>query len=264
MVLDEVDALEPDTLGSGSYGFVPVRWREWPSHVRSVGHSWVVSRRSSVERSSEEELSRHRSRKAAYTAAQLARFDCDANHVIQVAGWALGGWWVEVLPARHWSALPDDGNPSREAVWSPEGCLVGVIELRGRTWMVMTSTDGKTFQMGRKVTDSTAKTRAEAVATVHRLADDGLDDPTWPARWEQARDTLGHTVRGEVMVNIDYLGSAGVRCTYPDCTTEATRKLTLQGSDIAGERDRMCCEHHTDTIAVEIMKRPQRPGRDVD
>jgi hypothetical protein len=221
----------------------------------------VVTRREFAERSSEV-LSRHRSRKAAYTAAQHARIDCDAEQVIQVAGWAMGGWWVEVLPARRRTAVPDDTDLSIEAVYSPEGVMVGAIDPQpwGRGWRIRTSTDGKTFRIARAMTDALVKTQAQAVATVHRLAEDDLNDPTWPSRWEQARTTLAHTTRGQVRVGIEFLGAAGVRCTYPHCTTEAVHKLTLEGSDTAGETPRMSCQHHTAVIMATVTNGPPPPG----
>lgn len=232
-----------------------VRFSAWSGHVRHAPWGWRLNRRDTATHSFVQ-VSAHRSGKSAYAAVQQARFTCSQDEVIDVVQWVLGGWRiVEMLPCRREHSTPDDSNPEQEAVWSPTGDVIGIIEPVGsRTWRLMLPTpDPQVFRASDASSEAVHASRDRALATAHRVAGDIIDDPDWPARWQNVTRVVRHTTRGTAGVHFEFVGSAGVGCAYPGCSVEADTKLTLEGSDVAGEAPRMCCTPHSARAALPFI-----------
>lgn len=163
-------------------------------HVGALGRPFVVALRAQASTRPGAVVSRHRTARSAYDAAQTARADLADGQVIDIMEWMpVGQKLREVLPRLRAEDRTDDGR--KEIIRDAGGRTIAVVELEAKIsgifWSLMIYRGDRRFTVPDRATDCLHRSYAEAVSTareLHQREPKLLGEASIPGEWWDLHD----------------------------------------------------------------------------
>ncbi|NLG56574.1 MAG: hypothetical protein GX542_13165, partial [Rhodococcus sp.] len=225
-------------------------------HVRAMSHPWIIVEHHTDVAEPMRIALRARRKVTARLQLQELRGNLEPGHVLHILEWVIGGWKLhETAPRLH----PGSMDGSKEVIWGHTARPIALVELEKHggwwLWMPDEDTPGMYRIPDRSSRDGLHFTRDEAIAAARRLSSDQpSEDSDWPDRWQRALRVTRAAGHAELRVPIEFLGPTGLTCGYPECGVEAETRVSVFGSDVAGEQARLCCYNHAAMVTAPLLR----------